>query len=106
MGAITGENDSSLHHLVQLRILDDQCAVLILAKTKILARRCYVQDVPHRINSASASAEQLRVSLVLKLVFLPKDGAKRQLSSLARPQWGPAVRFGSAAGPVAAAAAS
>ncbi len=64
------------------------------------------QDVPHRINAASASAEQLRVSLVLKLVFLPKQGADRQLSGLARPEWGPAVRFGSAAGPASAAAAS
>ena len=65
-----------------------------------------LQDVPHRINPASVSAAQLRVSLVLKLVFLPKPDAQKQLSSLARPEWGPAVRFGSAAGRAVAAAAS
>lgn len=58
------------------------------------------QDVPHRINSASATTDALRFSLVWKLVMLPKWGA----ASLSRPEWGEPLRFGSAGGlPVAAA---
>lgn len=59
-----------------------------------------LQDVPHRINSASAATDALRFSLVWKLVLLPKSEA----ASLSRPEWGPPLRFGSAGGvPLAAA---
>ncbi len=53
------------------------------------------QDVLHRLSVPSGAAGRPRYSLVFKLVMLPReaDGA----CSIARPEWGRPVAFGSAA---------
>lgn len=54
------------------------------------------QDVLHRVSAPSAPAGgRPRVSLVWKLVMLPRDA--RTACCLARPEWGQPVSFGSAA---------
>jgi hypothetical protein len=75
------------------------------------------QDVPHRISPPSRTAPGPRYSLVFKLVFWPHQGwgggeaaaagaagaavaagpGAPAVSGLARPEWGPPQRIGSAA---------
>jgi hypothetical protein len=55
------------------------------------------QDVVHRVLPPSTAAgRRPRVSLVLKLVFIEKEGSGSGIS-ISRREWGPAVAFGSAA---------
>jgi probable phosphoglycerate mutase len=55
------------------------------------------QDVTHRVSAPSAAATAPRYSLVLKLLFFPKEmrGPGR---GLCRPEWGEPTRFGTAGG--------
>jgi hypothetical protein len=56
------------------------------------------QDVVHRVSPPSAAAGgRPRLSLVWKLVMLPREGAQAAHCCLARPEWGDPLSFGSAA---------
>ena len=55
-----------------------------------------LQDVRHRVNAPSRSAEVPRYSFVEKLVFLPRASLKGG-PCIARPSWGSPTAFGSAA---------
>jgi hypothetical protein len=55
------------------------------------------QDLSHRISVPSRMAGgRARYSLVWKLLFVPRR--RDQTACIARPEWGPAQQFGSAAG--------
>ena len=52
------------------------------------------QDITHRLSVPSVLANRPRYSLVWKLVLHPRT--PEQPCTIARPEWGPPVRFGSA----------
>ena len=55
------------------------------------------QDVTHRISAPSALAKQTpRYSLVWKLVMHPRTQEASASPTMARPEWGEPVKFGSA----------
>ena len=65
------------------------------------------QDLVHRLSQPSRQAGRPRYSLVWKLALMPRpatgrvrlgEAAEAQLGSIARPEWGRPMPFGSAAG--------
>lgn len=53
------------------------------------------QDLLHRLSAPSTAAQRPRYSIVLKLLFHPRDMSRK--CNLARPEWGRPAAFGSAA---------
>mmetsp|Transcript_898 Transcript_898/g.3267 ORF Transcript_898/g.3267 Transcript_898/m.3267 type:complete len:376 (+) Transcript_898:52-1179(+) len=76
--------------------LDNDTATGVFVRPKAYRAVLMDQDVVHRLSTPSMTARRPRYSLVWKLVFVPKSADER-MRTLARPEWGSGVFFGSAA---------